>query len=1047
MVQSQFLSNAPLVVIAKDASGKPASGVAVSWKITQGVGTLSGAILKTDSNGLASTGFVGTAVPLGESIFPSTVTATSSLGSVNFIITTAIGADNGHFDPPPAVILVNPPQTNLNLTAPSGSTLAGGVVVRVGVQAGPQAGIPVPNVGVRIQDNLHPANAPEAVCIGPNNLVLTDSKGTGTCDLKIVAAPGNYQLTAVVGEYQLTTPFTLHVTPGVACSFALSSTSQNFPATGGSGTVNVSTTSGCGWTAVSNAGFVTITSGASGTGNGVVGFSAAANAGAARAGTLTIAGNTYTVNQSAGTPGSLAINTPTTLPSGNVTSPYSVILSASGGKPPYSWSLTGSLPAGLTLNGSQGIISGTPTATGTFGFTIAVQDSNGLSQSQNFSLTINATSTSGFSITNTSFASGVVGQLYKQLLTTSGGCVTPFSPSPAFQVTSGALPAGLTIETNSDLTRSITGTPISSGAATFTLTATDACTNSTSASFSITITNSAGPAQMNVNPPSLSFTVQAGAQNIPADQTIAITSTTSAVLNYTATVSTQSGANWLALKGAFGGSTPGNLTVGLISFSNLAVGQYKGSITIQSQASNSPVVVAVNLTVIPTTTLTVNPHSFTVTQFASSGQPITRQTIVVSSNPQVNFTATASTQTGGPWLSIDPITVNGFTPAQVTAIVNSAGLAAGTYVGIVTITPTNGGAAQTVTITLDVLAPAVIVANPAPISFKYEKGDPAPASQTLSLGSTGTPLNLSIAAATLSGSGWLGVFPSTTTTPSNVTVSVNPTGLDPASYQGTLTITSTDPSVAQLVVGVTLTVTKPSIVVGSITNAASFAPGPIAPGEFVTIFGTDIGPATPAFLQITSTGTVDTALGGTQVFFDNVAAPMLYSSSGQVSAIVPYEIAHKSTTAMKVVYLGNATEIQELRVIDSSPGIFVADSTGQGAIINQDGSPNSVHNGALPDSVVSIYATGEGQTNPSGVDAKINPNKLPLPKPQLPVTVEINGEKAEVTYAGAAPGQVSGMLQVNVRIPKDIKRGSVVPVTVTVGTATSQAGVTLAIRP
>ena len=60
----------------------------------------------------------------------------------------------------------------------------------------------------------------------------------------------------------------------------------------------------------SNAGFITMTSGASGTGNGVVGFSVAANTGAARNGTLTIAGNTYTVNQSAGTPGSLAINTP-----------------------------------------------------------------------------------------------------------------------------------------------------------------------------------------------------------------------------------------------------------------------------------------------------------------------------------------------------------------------------------------------------------------------------------------------------------------------------------------------------------------------------------------------------------------------------------------------------------------------------------------------------------------------------------------------------------------------------------------------------------------
>ena len=281
---------------------------------------------------------------------------------------------------------------------------------------------------------------------------------------------------------------------------------------------------------------------------------------------------------------------------------------------------------------------------------------------------------------------------------------------------------------------------------------------------------------MTVNPASISFTIQAGAQNIPADQTIAITSTTSAVLNYTATVSTQSGANWLVLKGVSGGSTPGSLTVGLVNFTNLAVGPYKGFVTINSQASNSPVVVQVNLTVIPAATLTVSPGLFTVTQFGSNGQTITRQTIVVSSSPQVNFKATPPTQSGGPWLSIDPSTANGFTPAQVTAIVNAAGLAAGTYTGTITITPSNGAAAQTVTITLDVLAPAVIVAYPSPMSFTYQQGDPAPASQMLSLASTGTPLHLSIAATTLSGAGWLTASPTTITTPSNVTVTIDPTG-------------------------------------------------------------------------------------------------------------------------------------------------------------------------------------------------------------------------------------------------------------------------------
>ena len=133
-------------------------------------------------------------------------------------------------------------------------------------------------------------------------------------------------------------------------------------------------------------------------------------------------------------------------------------------------------------------------------------------------------------------------------------------------------------------------------------------------------------------------------------------------------------------------------------------------------------------------------------------------------------------------------------------------------------------------------------------------------------------------------------------------------------------------------------------------------------------------------------------------------------------------------------------------MIDSSPGLFVADASGQGAIINQDRTPNSVHNGAEPDSVVSIFATGEGQTDPAGEDGVLNGLTLPLPKPHLPVTVEIDGKPAEVTYYGAAPGQVAGLLQVNARVPADVPRGKSVPVTITVGAATSQAGVTLYIK-
>ena len=101
VVQEQFRTNVPLVVQAKDAAGNPAAGVAIAWKIPANSGTLSGPVLKTDANGLASTNFVATAVPPGQSFIGSTVTASSASGTVTFFITTALGAEQGHFLAPP----------------------------------------------------------------------------------------------------------------------------------------------------------------------------------------------------------------------------------------------------------------------------------------------------------------------------------------------------------------------------------------------------------------------------------------------------------------------------------------------------------------------------------------------------------------------------------------------------------------------------------------------------------------------------------------------------------------------------------------------------------------------------------------------------------------------------------------------------------------------------------------------------------------------------------------------------------------------------------
>ena len=106
---------------------------------------------------------------------------------------------------------------------------------------------------------------------------------------------------------------------------------------------------------------------------------------------------------------------------------------------------------------------------------------------------------------------------------------------------------------------------------------------------------------------------------------------------------------------------------------------------------------------------------------------------------------------------------------------------------------------------------------------------------------------------------------------------------------------------------------------------------------------------------------------------------------------------------------------------------------------------NSAANPAEKGAVVSLYATGEGETDPQVADGRLATPQV-LPRPKAPVEVTIGGWRAEVLYAGAAPGQVVGLLQVNARVPAGAPSGSAVPVVLTIGAASSQPGVTLAVK-
>jgi uncharacterized protein (TIGR03437 family) len=237
--------------------------------------------------------------------------------------------------------------------------------------------------------------------------------------------------------------------------------------------------------------------------------------------------------------------------------------------------------------------------------------------------------------------------------------------------------------------------------------------------------------------------------------------------------------------------------------------------------------------------------------------------------------------------------------------------------------------------------------------------------------------------------------------------------------------------------------------VGCAANAASFEIGPVSPGGIVAILGGGMGPETGVVGTVTN-GHVDKSIGDTRVFFDGIAAPLLYARSDQINAVVPYGVNSESTQ-IQVEYKGEKSTAISAPVIQVTPAIFTSDAsgTGQAAILNQDGSINSPSNPAHPGSIVSLFVTGLGQTDPQGEDGKLNGE--PLPKPLLSVGAFVGSSEAEVRYAGAAPSLVAGAFQVNILIPADTPPSDATRLMVIVKdsrgfVAGAQDGVTMAVR-
>jgi uncharacterized protein (TIGR03437 family) len=338
-------------------------------------------------------------------------------------------------------------------------------------------------------------------------------------------------------------------------------------------------------------------------------------------------------------------------------------------------------------------------------------------------------------------------------------------------------------------------------------------------------------------------------------------------------------------------------------------------------------------------------------------------------------------------------------------------------------------------------SPPSLSISPSELQFTFTGGGLPPLSQTVAVANAGGGTLSWTASANVN---WIRFR----TTPNAVSVTVDPTGLNAGVYRGLLSFAA--PGAASLTSPVTLTViasSPPVVAVSSIVNAASGSEGAIAPGQIVTIKGTGLGPVSGVSFSVSqSTNTIATTLAGVRVLFGGVPAPITYASSGQINAIVPYEIAGRTIVPFQVEYQGGVSAGQNLLVAPAAPAAFTFNSTGTGTAVaaNQDGSFNGPTNPAVKGSYLTIYFTGGGQTNPAGATGTVT--GAVLKRLQQVTTVTVGGETATVLFAGAAPGLVDGVGQLNIQLSPNTPSGSVVPLVIRVGSAESSGTAFISVR-